>query len=299
MEASISLLLGLLAFCMLSMDLVLSIVYRRLSHHGRATALIVFAATSLALVFFQILDSWSALSFTQGVYRILGYVWTGLVIADGAFLVSFVPYYTTWIIGHRWSNPYKTVFPLISALFAGFSIAGTVSPHPVFGRLSFCLCLFTVLFSVIVMFKNMKGIESRDIRILVLTTFIVVLSMMPVILAGLFVPFIRAISTQIFFLAYSIVLLVFLFLGISHMIHDREADRQPPAQKVDLSMYHITDREAEVIDLVGQGLTNKEIAASLSLSVNTVNNHIANIFGKTGVRSRIDLLNLIHKGIWQ
>ena len=64
-------------------------------------------------------------------------------------------------------------------------------------------------------------------------------------------------------------------------------------------MYHITDREAEVIDLVGQGLTNKEIAASLSLSVNTVNNHIANIFGKTGVRSRIDLLNLIHKGIWQ
>ena len=94
-------------------------------------------------------------------------------------------------------------------------------------------------------------------------------------------------------------LLVFLFLGISHMIHDREADRQPPIQKVDLSMYHITDREAEVIDLVGQGLTNKEIAASLSLSVNTVNNHIANIFGKTGVRSRIDLLNLIHKGIWQ
>ena len=287
MEASISLLLGLLAFCMLSMDLVLSIVYRRLSHHGRATALIVFAATSLALVFFQILDSWSALSFTQGVYRILGYVWTGLVIADGAFLISFVPYYTTWIIGHPWRNPYKTIFPLISALFAGFSI------------LSFCLCLFTVLFSVIVMFKNMKGIESRDIRILVLTTFIVVLSMMPVILAGLFIPFIRAISTQVFFLAYSIVLLVFLFLGISRMIHDRDADRQPPVQKVDLSVYHITDREAEVIDLVGQGLTNKEIAAALSLSVNTVNNHIANIFGKTGVRSRIDLLNLIHKGIWQ
>ena len=93
MEASISLLLGLLAFCMLSMDLVLSIVYRRLSHHGRATALIVFAATSLALVFFQILDSWSALSFTQGVYRVLGHVWTGLVIADGAFLISFVPYF--------------------------------------------------------------------------------------------------------------------------------------------------------------------------------------------------------------
>ena len=42
----------------------------------------------------------------------------------------------------------------------------------------------------------------------------------------------------------------------------------------------------------------KEIASALSLSVNTVNNHIANIFSKTGVRSRIDLLNLIHKSLW-
>ena len=54
-----------------------------------------------------------------------------------------------------------------------------------------------------------------------------------------------------------------------------------------------------MIGLVGQGLTNYEIASSLVLSVNTVNNHMANIFSKTGVRSRIDLLNLIHKGIWQ
>ena len=67
----------------------------------------------------------------------------------------------------------------------------------------------------------------------------------------------------------------------------------------DLSQYHITEREMDVIELVGQGLTNKEIAARLSLSVNTVNNHIANIFSKTGVRSRVDLLNLIHKGFWQ
>jgi DNA-binding CsgD family transcriptional regulator len=31
----------------------------------------------------------------------------------------------------------------------------------------------------------------------------------------------------------------------------------------------------------------------LDISVNTVNNHVANIFAKTKVRSRIDLLNLL------
>ena len=47
-----------------------------------------------------------------------------------------------------------------------------------------------------------------------------------------------------------------------------------------------------------KGLTQKEIAAELSISVNTVNNHIANIFTKTEVRSRIDLLNLLQEASW-
>ena len=57
--------------------------------------------------------------------------------------------------------------------------------------------------------------------------------------------------------------------------------------------YGITQREFEFILLIKRGLTNKEIASELSISVNTVNNHIANIFDKTDVRSRIDLLNLL------
>ena len=49
---------------------------------------------------------------------------------------------------------------------------------------------------------------------------------------------------------------------------------------------------------IKNGLTNKEIAYNLNISVNTVNNHIANIFSKTGVRSRIDLLNLLQEASW-
>ena len=62
--------------------------------------------------------------------------------------------------------------------------------------------------------------------------------------------------------------------------------------------YHITEREFEVVKLIKAGLTNKEIAAELTISVNTVNNHIANIFAKTDVGSRIDLLNLLQEASW-
>ena len=52
------------------------------------------------------------------------------------------------------------------------------------------------------------------------------------------------------------------------------------------------------MQLICEGLTNKEIAQELNISVNTVNNHVANIFSKMDVRSRIDLLKALKEGPW-
>jgi DNA-binding NarL/FixJ family response regulator len=49
---------------------------------------------------------------------------------------------------------------------------------------------------------------------------------------------------------------------------------------------HLTCREAEVLALVTDGLTNKQIAHRLSIELATVKNHVHNIFEKLGVRSR-------------
>ncbi len=49
-----------------------------------------------------------------------------------------------------------------------------------------------------------------------------------------------------------------------------------------------TDREADVLRLLGQGLTNKDIAQTLILSVRTVDAHLRSIFAKLGVHSRTE-----------
>lgn len=50
----------------------------------------------------------------------------------------------------------------------------------------------------------------------------------------------------------------------------------------------LSEREIEVVRLLGQGLTNKDVAQSLILSVRTVEAHLRNIYGKLGVRSRTE-----------
>ena len=50
----------------------------------------------------------------------------------------------------------------------------------------------------------------------------------------------------------------------------------------------LSRREREVLALVSEGESNKDIAARLVISLNTVERHLANIYGKLGVRGRAD-----------
>jgi two-component system nitrate/nitrite response regulator NarL len=57
----------------------------------------------------------------------------------------------------------------------------------------------------------------------------------------------------------------------------------------------LSDREMEVVQLVGQGFHNKGIGKELFISVETVKNHLHNIFDKVGVSDRLELaLYAIH-----
>ena len=55
----------------------------------------------------------------------------------------------------------------------------------------------------------------------------------------------------------------------------------------------LTDREAEIVMMIGEGLSNRAIAERLTVSVRTVESHIYRAMLKTGTTSRDELAALI------
>jgi DNA-binding CsgD family transcriptional regulator len=57
--------------------------------------------------------------------------------------------------------------------------------------------------------------------------------------------------------------------------------------------YDISKRETEIIEMVWSGRSNREISDSLFISLQTVKDHVHRIYLKTGVKNRVQLINLI------
>jgi DNA-binding NarL/FixJ family response regulator len=65
--------------------------------------------------------------------------------------------------------------------------------------------------------------------------------------------------------------------------HDKEADCDPA----------LTRRESEVLELLGRGLSNKEIASELCLSVATVKHHVLHVLEKMQLQRRAHAMRRI------
>ena len=74
--------------------------------------------------------------------------------------------------------------------------------------------------------------------------------------------------------------------------------RNQPASKADPeeeSINRLSEREKEVVKLIGKGLKNKRISTELCISETTVRHHLTSIYNKLGVTDRLELLVYAHR----
>jgi len=57
----------------------------------------------------------------------------------------------------------------------------------------------------------------------------------------------------------------------------------------------LTNRENEILELIANALTNKEIACRLSIAESTVENHIHHIYEKLGISNRVQAVSYVFR----
>lgn len=88
--------------------------------------------------------------------------------------------------------------------------------------------------------------------------------------------------------------------SLTRRLLDAYADRLPArtgedtAASRDSRLASLTDREREILTVIGQGWTNAEIADRLHLAESTVKTHVGRILAKTGARDRVQAVILAY-----
>ena len=92
----------------------------------------------------------------------------------------------------------------------------------------------------------------------------------------------------------------FFTTRVSQMVLDGYLDRGQESENGNIASDTLTTREREVIQLLAEGKTSKEVAVTLNLSVKTAETHRTNLMRKLGLHSVADLTRYaVRNGIVQ
>ncbi len=142
------------------------------------------------------------------------------------------------------------------------------------------------------------------VRVLITSLFCVLGGILGIALSGTadHAPFTYADAVLVGYLMTIAVVLVLSSPAVWELFDARPPVQESPAGpnpdpdaalKTLAHTWGLTEREAEVFSLLAKGRTQPWVAESLGISESTVNSHVRHIYGKAGVNSRQELLDLV------
>jgi len=82
---------------------------------------------------------------------------------------------------------------------------------------------------------------------------------------------------------------------IANVISRLSRNSKPTKTSSESNIDELSEREKEIVRLIGQGFKNKKISSQLCISETTVRHHLTSIYSKLGVSDRLELLVYAHR----
>lgn len=232
----------------------------------------------------------------------------GYVIA-GAGLCWFLTCSIYGLIGRDIMQNRKTMYLfLLSVVLLIFCILTTLNEQLTMQRKyimyianSYLCILF--LYNSVLLLKNLSTMEE-SIKAIIKICLAIVFGILPMSLITNIFDFLPLFMYKIPYtpLLYFLINAVGIVAIRRYMVQKEVVEETKYSQEINdpidvfvtlQEMYSITERENEIIKYVIVGNSNQEIGSFLYISVNTVRNHIYNIYRKMGIKNRYELINLL------
>lgn len=221
-----------------------------------------------------------------------------------SLMLYFIPAFLYRFLNLRWKSKQNIIYIIISITHFILCIIGIVAKFDIY-IISSIIFYVSIMVIFIIGFVNYKNIEDKTIKFIVKMLGIITIVIYPILIYQLIIYRREAadigsmdITLLLFYIWWNLVMLGYLSWYFINIVNNKMSNSNTNNLKDDLETsnepekdINLTKREKEILSYLLDGKTNKEVSLILSISLNTVNNHVANIYEKSGVKNRVELVN--------
>lgn len=253
---------------------------------------------------------------SNSIFNILYYFTLSVSMS---LILYFIPAFLYRFLNLKWKVKENVLYLILSVIFFVLSILGIILNFN-FYIVANIIFYLLILYLLILGFINYKNIKDKMMKLIVKILGLITISIYPIMVYQLITINKNSldigsidITLVLFYIWWNLIMLGFLLWYFINIIKNKnmfvneslnnnsndskniENENNAIKKELKEEIINLTKREKQILSYLLSGKTNKEVALILDISLNTVNNHVANIYDKSGVKNRVELVNKFSK----
>ncbi len=247
---------------------------------------------------------------TSNIFSILYFFSLSVAIS---LMLYFIPAFLYRFLNIKWTSKQNIIYLLLSISYFILSILGILIEFDIY-VISWIIFYISIIFIFVIGFINYKNIEDKTMKRIVKILGLITIIIYPILIYQLIIYKMEAadigsmdVSLVLFYIWWNLVMLGYLFWYFINIVNNKfhssnisvssesipinDNNNKKENNSEEKENVNLTRREKEILSYLLDGKTNKEVSLILDISLNTVNNHVANIYEKSGVKNRVELVN--------